>query len=272
MAYKMLCSDLDGTLLGLKNRATPFCCQVFKKYASEIDMVLVSARMPSGMRYIQKELGISNKPMVCYNGALVMDGEKVLSATYIELVLVKQLLEICVKNSVAIGLYAYDEWRAAINSERIAKEEFNTQTKVVFEPTLKTIERWAKKGHGAHKLMLMGSKESLDVVFKILERQMSGLIGIYRSNDSLIEISPASIDKLGGIEKLLRPGIGLEHIIAFGDNFNDISMLSAVGLGIAVENARPAVKAVAKELVAKCTEDGVAHFLEAYFTQLKNSK
>jgi len=271
MAYKMLCSDLDGTLLGLKNRATPFCCQVFKKYASEIEIILVSARMPSGMRYIQKELGISNKPIVCYNGALVMDGENVLSSTYIELALVKQLHDICENNSVAIGLYAYDEWRAAINSERIAKEEFNTQTKVVFEPTLKTIERWSKKGHGAHKLMLMGSKQSADVVFKILEEQMSGLICIYRSNDTLIEISPVSTDKLSGIKKLLRPGIGLEHIIAFGDNFNDISMLSGVGLGVAVENARAAVKAIAKEMVAKHTEDGVAHFLEAYFTQLKDS-
>ena len=32
MTYTMLCSDLDGTLLGLKNRPTPYCCNTFKKY------------------------------------------------------------------------------------------------------------------------------------------------------------------------------------------------------------------------------------------------
>ena len=50
----MLCSDLDGTLLGLKNNTTPKCNKVFKTYKDRLKMVLVSARMPSGTLYIHK--------------------------------------------------------------------------------------------------------------------------------------------------------------------------------------------------------------------------
>ena len=108
-------------------------------------MVLVSARMPSGMYYIQEALGIENEPIVCYNGALVLDRQKVISSTYITIELIEKVWAICENYGVAIGLYSHDEWFAPNPSERITKEEFNTQTKVAFEPTTVTISRWKKQ-------------------------------------------------------------------------------------------------------------------------------
>ena len=55
--------------------------------------------------------------------------------------------------------------------------------------------------------------------------------------------------------------------MAFGDNYNDMSMLQEAGLGIAVGNARKAVKEVADHVVAPFNEDGVAHFLEDFFNK-----
>ena len=158
----MLCSDLDGTLLALKNRTSPHCNEVFKKYRERLKIVLVSARMPSGMHYIQKELGIEEQPIICYNGALVMKGTQTLSSHYISLNLVAKITEISHEFNAAVGLYSHDQWTAPFRSERIDKEEFNTQTKVAFEPTTVTISRWKKAEKGAHKLMLMGTKETAD--------------------------------------------------------------------------------------------------------------
>ena len=94
MRYKMLCTDLDGTLLALKNKPSEFTAQLFKKYATEISIVLVSARMPSGIRYIQEALGVSQQPIICYNGALVMKGDKVIDSHTISIDLVKKVAHI----------------------------------------------------------------------------------------------------------------------------------------------------------------------------------
>lgn len=55
---------------------------------------------------------------------------------------------------------------------------------------------------------------------------------------------------------------GMGDVIAFGDNYNDIDLLQSVGWGVAVGNARPEVKAVAKEVTLHHKEDGVAAVLE----------
>jgi|TARA_B110000977_G_scaffold201088_1_gene294073 Cof subfamily protein (haloacid dehalogenase superfamily) len=261
MILKMLCSDLDGTLLGLKNRTTPKCNKVFNTYKDRLKVVLVSARMPSGMYYIQRELGIENQPIICYNGALVMHGTKTLSSHYISLNLVAKISELSHTLNVAVGLYSHDQWTAPARSERIDKEEFNTQTKVILESNTTTLKKWGEQKIGAHKLMLMGTKQNTDELFDLLIAQYSADLGVYRSNDTLIEITPGGIDKLSGIKSLLDQNIGLENIVAFGDNFNDISMLSGVGYGVAVENGREAVKEIAKETIDSCLNDGVANFL-----------
>ena len=56
------------------------------------------------------------------------------------------------------------------------------------------------------------------------------------------------------VEKL---GIGMEDVMAFGDSFNDLEMLSSVGFGVAMENGEAAAKAAAKFIAPSVDEDGV---------------
>ena len=55
------------------------------------------------------------------------------------------------------------------------------------------------------------------------------------------------------------------NIIAFGDNYNDIGMLSRAGLGVAVENANDVVKNAADTITDKNIFDGVAKCLKRIF-------
>jgi hydroxymethylpyrimidine pyrophosphatase-like HAD family hydrolase len=57
----------------------------------------------------------------------------------------------------------------------------------------------------------------------------------------------------------------MDQVVAFGDNYNDIDLLQQVGIGVAVGNARPEVKAVANFITLHHKEDGVADFLEKNF-------
>ena len=82
-----------------------------------------------------------------------------------------------------------------------------------------------------------------------------------RSGDR--EAFDAVVDKWYGIEKLCRrwridPG----RTVAVGDDVNDLPMIQNAGLGVAVANAKPAVKQVAAQVVAANDEAGVADLIE----------
>ena len=53
--------------------------------------------------------------------------------------------------------------------------------------------------------------------------------------------------------------------MAFGDNYNDIEMLKAVGLGVAVANANDEVLKVANKITDTNKNDGVAKILQGLF-------
>ena len=56
-----------------------------------------------------------------------------------------------------------------------------------------------------------------------------------------------------------------ENLLAFGDGYNDISMLRYAGLGVAMANASEEVKKAANRITLSNDEDGVARILEELF-------
>lgn len=68
-------------------------------------------------------------------------------------------------------------------------------------------------------------------------------------------------------------GINLDECIAVGDNHNDISMLKAVGLGVAMQNADDTVKGAANLITQKITmmRQGSRNSYTAYLPNLRVS-
>ncbi|MCK0192258.1 Cof-type HAD-IIB family hydrolase [Arenibacter sp. F20364] len=264
MDFKILCSDLDGTLLTYKDNVSDFTISEIKRIKEHLRIILVSARMPQSMTYIQENLGIENEPIICYNGALVLHGAKELFSTFINMPQIASIYDMADKVEIKLGLYSKMEWYVEIDSERVQKEIKYTKTLPTYRDTKDTIEDWTDRKMGAHKIMLMGNKENTDVIFPILFKNFSQTLNLYRSNDTLIEIAPKSVSKLTAIKLLLQDHESLNDVIAFGDNYNDIEMLQNVGRGIAVANARDEVKQIASDLALKNSEDGVAHYIKQH--------
>ena len=264
MKFKILCSDLDGTLLSSKSNVSEFTISEISRIRKMMRVILVSARMPQSMTYLQERLGIIDQPIICYNGALILDGAKELFSNTIAFKTVARVFQIAETEAVKLGLYYHREWYVEENSERVQKEIRHTMAEPVFRPTSTTLSDWKKRNVSAHKMMLMGTKTSADAIFPLLINQLSDHINIYRSNDTLIELAPKSVSKLSAIQLLLASDESLDDVISFGDNYNDIEMLQHSGLGVAVENAREEVKAIANHVTLKNTENGVAHFIKQH--------
>ncbi|CAM4186278.1 Cof-type HAD-IIB family hydrolase [Zobellia roscoffensis] len=264
MQYKILCSDLDGTLLTSKSDVSELTISEIKRIKSQVKIILVSARMPSAMTYIQKDLEVEDQPIICYNGALVLNGNQELSSIHIGTELLDEIYHLAEINDTKLGLYYNNEWYVEEDSERVQKEIKYTKTSPVFRPTSDTLTDWTTREIGAHKIMLMSTKDDADALYPILEKKLGEHLNLYRSNDTLIEIAPKSVSKLSAIESLLQEGESLEHVISFGDNYNDIDMLLNSGCGVAVGNAREEVKAVANAVTLPNTENGVAHYIKKH--------
>ena len=266
MKYKILCSDLDGTLLATKSDVSDFAISEIGRIKDRMRIILVSARMPQSMTYLQRRLGIEHEPLVCYNGAYVLDGASEILSEEIALDFLEEIHDLAEQKDIKLGLYYKTEWYAEENTERIRKEIRYTQATPHFRDTKDTLSDWKKRDVSANKVMMMGSKDTADAIFPELTKAFAGDLHLYRSNDTLIEIAPKSVSKLTAIRKLLKEGESLADVIAFGDNYNDLEMLKHCGYGVAVENARDEVKAVADAITLPNYDDGVADFIARNLT------
>jgi hydroxymethylpyrimidine pyrophosphatase-like HAD family hydrolase len=85
----------------------------------------------------------------------------------------------------------------------------------------------------------------------------------------LCEIAPAGVTKWTGVMLVAaRHGIRPEEICAVGDDVNDLPMIRAAGLGVAMGNARPEVRAAADRVVGSSDEGGIVDVAELVLARL----
>ena len=89
-----------------------------------------------------------------------------------------------------------------------------------------------------------------------------GGIEVTSSFPTNIEIMAAGASKGAALRWLCeREGVPVAEAVAFGDNLNDVSMIEAAGMGVAMANAEPEVKAAADAICATNDESGVGSFI-----------
>jgi len=91
---------------------------------------------------------------------------------------------------------------------------------------------------------------------------------IYNTDLWYLEIHSDKASKQNGVA-CLRKGYGFERVIGFGDNINDLPLFAACDVRVAVENARPEVKATADYVCGSYENDGVVKWLEENVLCLK---
>lgn len=107
-------------------------------------------------------------------------------------------------------------------------------------------------------------KETMDKVAENLSKikgvKSSYYLDVYSGDKYFIEVYSKEAGKQNAIERLKRL-YGFDRVVAFGDNANDVEMLKAADVGVAVGNARPEALAAADVVVDTNDNDGVAKYL-----------
>lgn len=224
--------------------------------------------MPDAMRHLLRDLDRLNQPLIAYNGGYVLGPEgDLLESTVIPLPIVEAIADLVHKTEIHLSLYHGENWYEAKEDYWSKREITNTKVNPTWLPIQDTLASWKKENLGAHKVMVMGDSYEISWLFGELHERFGQELHLYRSKDTYIEIAPKKISKASGLQLVLDKyfPFGMDQVIAFGDNYNDIDLLQSVGMGVAVANARPEVKAVANYITLHHKEDGVADFLEKNF-------
>ncbi len=267
MNYQLICSDIDGTLLDKNRELSEMTISEIKR-VSPIPFVLISSRMPKAMRHLQSQLGNVGTPIIAYNGGLVLNNNQVLHSAFIDNAVLETVIQLCEKTTIHLSLYFEDEWFVPSMDFWAIRESENTKVTPIVKSSKSVLSYWKKEGKGAHKMMCMGDETEIDVLYKALENSFHSEIMLYRSKPTYIEISHISVSKKTAIEVLLNSyytNISMENIVAFGDNYNDIEMLKAVGLGVAVANAIEEVLQIADKITDTNKNNGVAKTIQELF-------
>ncbi|KAA1242816.1 Cof-type HAD-IIB family hydrolase [Aquimarina sp. RZ0] len=264
MPHRIVFSDIDGTLLNAERELSEFTISEIKRIKDTIPVVLISSRMPSAMIHLQKQLDILDIPIICYNGGLILVDKKPIHSTFIPPDIIEDLHRFNINSSFHISLYHNDDWFVPEMDFWANRESQNTKVMPVIKSTEKVISQWRAENKGAHKIMCMGTEEHIDKAFLFLEHNFKDSLHLYRSKPTYIEIAHKSISKLTAIELLLDTHfkISLSDVVAFGDNYNDIAMIKAVGTGVAVANAKPETLKIADVVTLSGKNDGVAAYIK----------
>ncbi len=265
MNFKAFCSDIDGTLLNSARDLSPRLKSIISQFPQQIPVILASSRMPDAMRHLVSSLGRLQQPLISYNGGYVLGSKgEILEDVSIPVDLVAAILDKAKGTDIHVSLYQGENWYEEKDDYWSRREINNTKVNCTWMPGEDVLNLWSRGSTGAHKVMCMGESNEIAWLFGELHLAYSADLHLYRSSDTYLEIAPRSISKATGLRKILAHefDFGLDAVIAFGDNYNDIDLLQSVGWGVAVGNARPEVKAVAKEITLHHKEDGVAVTLE----------
>ncbi len=276
--FRLVALDIDGTLLDPNGQITPRTeAAIAVTRAAGVIVTLVTGRRWSITSTIAERLGLSDPLIVC-DGAVIRSypaGD----AIY-ESLLAPETAQEAATLLADAGLPVVAQYIDPTNSlqeyliaqEAPAHPEWLAGYLSFYErqTTFVPLESLCLGRPSALRLATFGPLELLRQVAERLTALNCGTEVIHQGNYGSAELTVYAerVSKGAGLVWLARYlGIAMEETLAIGDSANDISMLRAAGLGVAMGNAVPEVYAVAGAFTASNAEDGVAQALERYILE-----
>lgn len=267
MNYRLLAFDLDDTLLNDELKISERNKAAIREAARKnLIITIATGRMYcSSLPYVKDLKLDTDWPMINYHGALVKTTEsgQVLYHRPVEHELALSILDKAENTGMHVNVFIND--RIYISEENSYSRYYQSIANVEAEPVGLLADFLRKTGESPTKLTIINWDGKLDAFEAEIKRQYGNRLTTMQSRRYFLEVTDYRSTKGQALKMLAEKyNIRPEEIIAFGDSMNDIDMLQYAGLGVAVANARPEVRAIADVVTASNVEDGVAKVLEEY--------
>ena len=262
--YKLVISDLDGTLLNEKHVLSEYTKKAIEKLNEKgVPFFLATGRHFLDLFDLKRELNLPETYSISCNGARVHgpNGELLISHN-IDDDIANEVLNIELDTEISHSvftddkIYVFDEKELEAYGERqhmpfefVNKENFKVKKPI----------KWFYHCENHEKLV------DLDIIIK---DKWGAHVDTMFSMEECLEIMPKHVSKGYAIKEIAKlENINIDDIIAFGDGFNDLEMLSIVGKGCIMGNASEKLKRALpnNEIIGQNHEDAVAKYLEKLY-------
>lgn len=249
----LLAVDLDGTLLRPDKTVSEYTLSVLERCrARGIRFAAATARP---IRTAEGCFpGLSWDGAVYHNGAVIRFPSGETERRGIPVPIVRELLSALVRELP----------QAALSVELGERHYANFDPTTIWPGLAYTLTDFSDLPADcpADKILIrVSTREEIRRVEPLLPSQLH----IVLSENTVGMILNRQAAKLDGVRRLARHmGLSLKQVAAFGDDYGDLPLLEACGIGIAVDNALPEVKAGADAVCGSNDGDGVARWLEEH--------
>ena len=287
--YKLIAIDLDGTLLNSQGEISDENRLYLKKAIDRgIEVALASGRPIDSVENLSLEIG-ANRYLISGNGAVVygIQEKEILYNKFLSKAQVLNIIKMCKDNSIYCNVYTENEIIAESLNYNIlfyyrenANKDEEKRTKInIVNDMYKYIE-----SSQVEKYLKITVCDDSQLIFNSILRKLKTIsdvdvLDVSHMSRKIIkdgteriqieyfytEITNRNVNKWEAIKYIIeKDGIAPEEVVGIGDNINDKEMIEYAGLGVAMGNSSPDVKAVAKIVVADNNSDGVAEAIKKY--------
>lgn len=258
--YRAIALDLDGTLTNHEKVVTPKTREALLQAAANGAVIILASGRPTyGIEPVAECLELQKRGgyILSYNGGNIVNaktGEKLFSQ-FLPDEVIPELYAYAKEHGHALLGYAGNEIITEMPDDQYVKEEsrINKMNIRKVDNLFESLEPHPTK------LLMTGDPTLMLKAEEELVEKLGDRMDIFRSAPFFLELVPKGIDKAKSLTRLLtKINLTPADLIAFGDGYNDLSMLKLAGMGVAMENAAPEVRAEADYVTLSNEEDGVA--------------
>ena len=266
METHLICLDLDGTLLNDEKEILSYTKKILKQLQSQGHQLMIATGRPyrASQKYYH-ELNLDT-PVINFNGAYVHHPKNDQFET------LHEVLDLELSRSIIQSLndYGVSNIIAEIQ-DRVFLDNFDQKLFDGFsmgDPKIETGDLLTTLTESPTSILVEAEENMIPRIKQMLTRFYAENIEHRRwgSPFPVIEIVKKGISKATGIDYITDElNIDRNHIIAFGDEDNDLEMIKYAKHGIAMENSLDEIKHVANEITYSNNEDGIGRYLNDYF-------
>lgn len=262
LPYRLVYLDVDGTLLTPEREISPATAGVLRRVrdAGVLLGVATGRKYDSALPYARA--AGARAPMILYNGGRVETPleRSVLYRKDLPVRHARRALALLPAYDIQCNLYIDDDLYVEEMTPRLREsmEKDGVRAEVAGD-----LERLLNRDPA--KLLLIGRPGELEAFRAAYLRGLTDPPHLVRSEPTYLEILPRGVSKGAALRRVCRHlGIPLRATLAVGDSFNDVEMIEAAGLGVAMGNSPAEVRRKADFVTATNRRDGVAEAMERF--------
>ncbi|CAH1855497.1 Cof-type HAD-IIB family hydrolase [Convivina intestini] len=264
---KIVAIDIDGTLLNDQREITPAVAQaVDDAVAQGVKVVITTGRPISGVKDILKSLKLdqASQFVITHNGGLMAtaDGQQIIHRNTLTLDDFKEVNDFMVQEGAYLQVEAMDQ---AYTTNHLIDYWASYENDLVHLPLHVHDHADELAGIDFIKLIAMAEADKLNDLQAKVPADIQDKMEVVRSTAHNLEFMNQTASKGNALLALAKYlNVDPQETMAIGDQENDLSMIKAAGIGVAMGNAIDPVKKIAQVQGLDNNHDGVAHAIQEY--------